>query len=117
MLEYLDYTIEQNMASKDIKIRYSDVKITKEQYNYLKDILNYYMFTAGDEEYPIMPIIKYDEFYESLTINLIISAPFKFISNNPDELDRILETHITGFQEFYEKQKEDFNSLSPKKDQ
>jgi hypothetical protein len=117
MLEYLDYTIEQNIASKDIKIRYSDVKITRQQYNYLKRILNHYMFTVKDGEYPIMPIIKYDEFYESLTINLIISAPFKYISNNPDELNRILETHVTGFQEFYEKQKEDFDSLSPKKDQ
>jgi hypothetical protein len=111
MLEYVDYTIESNVASKDIKIKYGDVKITEEQYNYLKDRLNHYMFTAGDEEYPIMPIVKYDEFYKSLTINLIISVP-KFISNNPDELNRILETHITGFQEFYEKQKEDFNLLN-----
>ena len=116
MLEYIDYVIEPNVASQDIKIKYRDVKITKEQYNYLKDRLNYYIFIVSDEEYPVMPLIKYDEFYESLTINLIISAPFKFISNNPDELNRIIETHMAGFKEFYEKQKEDFNLLNPEKD-
>lgn len=113
MLEYVGYTIEPNVASKDIKIKYGDVKITKKQYNYLKDKLSHYMFTAGDEEYPMIPIVKYDEFYESLTINLIISAPFSI--DNPDELNQILEIHVTGFQEFYEKLKEDFNLLDHEK--
>ncbi|MGB9979119.1 hypothetical protein [Methanobacterium sp.] len=116
MIEYVDYTIEPNNTSKDIKIKYRDIKLTKGQYNYLKDKLNYYMFTTDDEEYPMIPILKYDEFYQSLTINLIISAPFKLISDNSNELNRILETHINKFQEFYEKQKEDFNLLNHEKD-
>lgn len=116
MLEYVNYTIEPNNTSKDIKIKYRDTKLTKKQYDYLKDILNYYMFTTNDNEYPIVPITKYEEFYESLTINLVISAPSKFIFNNPDKLNRILETHITGFQEFYEKQKEEFNLINHERD-
>ena len=116
MLEYVNHTIEPNIASKDIKIKYKDTKLTKEQYDYLKDTLNLYMFTTNDEEYPMIPLAKYNEYYESLTINLVISAHSKFNFNDPDELNRILETHITGFQEFYEKQKEEFNLINLEKD-
>ena len=116
MLEYVNYTIEQNIASKDIKIKYKDIKLTKEQYDYLKDRLNLYMFTTPDEEYPMIPLAKYNDYYESLTINLIISTPFKSSFNDPDELNRVLETHITGFQEFYEKQKEEFGPINHEKD-
>ena len=116
MLEYVNYTLKQNIASKDIKIKYKDIKLTEEQYDYLKDRLNLYMFTINDEEYPMIPLAKYNEYYESLTINLVISAPSKFNFNDPDELNRILETHITGFQEFYEKQKEEFNLINHEKD-
>lgn len=116
MLEYVNHTIESNIASKDIKIKYKDTKLTKEQYDYLKDRLNLYMFTTNDEEYPMIPLAKYNEYYESLTINLVISAHSKFNFDDPDELNRILETHITGFQEFYEKQKEEFNLINHEKD-
>ncbi|MCZ3365044.1 MULTISPECIES: hypothetical protein [Methanobacterium] len=116
MLEYVNHTIEQNIASKDIKIKYKDTKLTKEQYNYLKNSLNLYMFTTNYEKYPMIPLSKYNEYYESLTINLIISTPSRSSFNDSDELNRILETHITGFQEFYEKQKEEFNLINSKKD-
>ena len=91
-------------VATDLFFSFKDEKISREQYEFLKERLDNYMFHIH-EEYHMESEIVYDEPSETIIMGINIIIPDRLIPSNSQMKAQMFVDIINGFPEFYENEK------------